>query len=183
MSRTYRKPLRVIEENETNYIKKNLGYNRRWNRYTNHVRRRKPEDQYQAEVAAAELEWIETLKKASFDADGRPYIGTRWAYTGYVNRGLVLNYIYKPRPYRYHYVTIEITREDEIEQLRKQYAKFTRDGHWNETGRNTGFKKASAKAVRNGNRRLKTKIMKDEDYDHVSYPNDHDHDYLVWSFW
>lgn len=191
MSRTYRKPLRAIEENEETYIKKQLASRyRRWNKGDNYstrwVKRAKPKDQYEAEYKAAWDEYREKLKKASYDDQGRPFIGYCRGYTyncGKVTYTQVADYLREPHVSRYHRVEIPWSVEQEIDDLKSQYREFTRDGHWNETGRNTGFKKASAKTTRLGNRRLEKKILKGEDYDHLPYPNEHDGDHLVWSFW
>lgn len=191
MSRTIRKPLRTIEENEENYIKKHLNSRfRRWSKgfdySTRWVKRAKPRDQYKAEYDAAWSEYRKLLKKASFDEAGRPYIGYTYGYAyvcGKPTYTKIPDYLREPYVTRYHRVEIPWSVEQEVEDLKAQYRKFTRDGHWNETGRNTDFKKAAAKATRRGNHRLEHKILKDEDYDHLPYPNEHDGDYLRWSFW
>lgn len=188
MSRTYRKPLRLIEESEDTYIKRQLASRyRRWNKGDNYstriVRRKKPEDQYEAECKVALAEYNEKLKGAEYDEYGRPFV---WRYNWLWcarNHSVFADYIHRPYVTRYHRVTIPWSVEQEIDDLKSQYRKFTRDGHWNETGRNTGFKEASKMQVRLGNRRLEKKILKDEDYDYLPYPNDHDGDYLRWSFW
>jgi hypothetical protein len=188
MSRTHRKPLRLIEESEETYIKKQLNSRfRRWRKGDNYstksVRRKKPEDQYEAEYQAAWDEYQEKLKTAEHDEYGRPYVwryGWDWCNR---ERTVYAEYIHRPYVTRYHRVDIPWSVEQEIDDLKTQYRKFTRDGHWNETGRNTGFKEAAAKTTRLGNRRLEKKILKDEDYDHLPYPNEHDGDYLRWSFW
>lgn len=189
MSRTTRKPLRVIEENEETYIKRSL--NRRiWRQdrfYSSKVvRRKKHTDEYEAEWQAAWDEYNEKLKKASRDEDGRPYILKTWRYDyscGERKFGLYPDYLREPYVSRYHRIEIPWSIEQEIEELKKEYREFTRDGHWNETGRNTGFKETAAKVTRIGNRRLERKIMKDDDYDHLPYPNEHDGDFHRWSFW
>ncbi len=188
MSRTTRKPLRLIEESEETYIKKQLASRfRRWNKGNNYetrvVRRRKSEDQYEAECNVALAEYNEKLKKAEYDQYGRPFV---WNYTWiWCDRkhSVFADYIRKPYVSRYHRIEIPWSVEQEIDELKAQYRKFTRDGHWNETGRNTGFKKAASKTTRLGNRRLEKKILKDDDYDHLPYPNEHDGDHLRWSYW
>lgn len=185
MSRTTRKPLQAIESNEESYIKKYLGYRaRRYHFMKRQFRQRKPKEQYEAEVAIAEAQYQEKLKIASFDESGKPYIGTRLDFD-YCTRKYtsVPAYIHQRHVSRYHYVSKDWSIEEEIEELRKEYNEFTRDGHWNETGRNTGFKEAAAKAVRLANRRLEKKVLSGEDYDHLPYPNEHDGDFLRWSFW
>ncbi len=182
MSRTTRKPLRVIEENEETYIKHQLSSRfRRWNKGNNYktrvVRRKKSQEQYEAEWEAAWKLYHEQLKKAHRDEYGRPYV---WAQS---YRGFIEHYIREPYVTKYHRIEVPWSVEQEIEELKTQYSEFTRDGHWNETSRNSGFKEASKMQVRLGNRRLEKKILKDEDYDYLPYPNEHDGDYLVWSFW
>lgn len=188
MSRTYRKPLRLIEESEDTYIKRQLASRyRRWNKGDNYttrrVRRKKPDDQYEAEYKAAWDEYQEKLKKATYDEYGRPYVWRYYWMSCECKHFGYADYIRAPYVSRYHRVQIPWSVDQEIEDLKAQYRKFTRDGHWNETGRNTGFKEAAAKTTRLGNRRLEKKILKDEDYDHLPYPNEHDGDYLRWSFW
>ena len=197
MSRTHRRPLRAIEENEENYIKRQFGreYHLRWKAgaFYDYIKRRKPKEQYEAEYVEAYTkayaEYELKLKNASYDENGRPYDGyvtsrCRW-YNSYPTSCLAKNYINPPNVYvnRYYYETVQVTREERIEKYRKEYREFTRDGHWNKTGRNTGFKKAAAKATRIGNKRLERKIVKGDDYDHLPYPNEHDGDFLRWSFW
>lgn len=185
MSRTYRKPLRVVEENEENYIKRQLSGRYTPNVYdygTKMVRRKKPKEVYDGEYEKAYEEYHAKLKKASYDDEGRPYDGYRWGYNC-AKYGLVPNYIREPYVSRYYYVKVQWSLGQEIESLRNKYAQFSRDGHWNETGRNTGFKKAAAKTTRRANKRLEKKIVRDDSYDHLAYPNHHDGDHLVWSFW
>ena len=93
------------------------------------------------------------------------------------------NYIHTTHVTRYHRIDIPWSVELEIEELKKQYQEFTRDGHWNETGRNTGFKQAANKHVRLANKQFCSAILRGEDYDNKIYPHDHLGDYLVWSFW
>lgn len=193
MSRTTRKPLHVIDENEETYIKRQLNSRfRRWDKGDNYttrrVRRKKPEDQYKAEWEAANAEYQEQLKKASYDEYGRPYVGKSyrydWDWTRCTRKYAEFpNYLRAPYITRYHRIEIAWSIEQEITELKKQYSEFTRDGHWSETGRNTGFKEASKTKVRLDNRRLEKKILKGDDYDHLPYPNEHDGDYLRWSFW
>lgn len=191
MSRTIRKPQRAIEQNEEQYIKSTL--HTRFNKLyvgegyrTRYVRRKKPDDLYKAQVEAAWFEYNSKLAKAEYDELGQPYVGMHYRHNyscGKYVFGLFPNYLRKPYISLYHRIEIPWSIEQEIEQLKQQYSEFTRDGHWNETGRNTGFKKAAAKTTRLGNRRLARKIMKDELYDHLPYPNEHDGDFLRWSFW
>lgn len=188
MSRTTRKPRFFIEESEETYIKRQLSsHYRRWNKGNNYstkwVRQRKSDEQYKAECEVVMREYNEKLKEATYDSCGRPHI-VKYSWSFYTREyGPTYVYLYKPKVPRYKRVQISWSVEQEIEELKKQYRKFTRDGHWNETGRNTGFKKAATKTIRLANRRLANKIMSEQDYDHLSYPNEHDGDYLRWAFW
>lgn len=180
MSRTYRKPLRVIKENEENFIKNDLG--RRPISNTKRVRIKKDKDLYKSEIKEQQRIYNEKLKTAEYDADGKPfkdysfsYVCGKWTYRP--------NHIYVEYVRKYCYVTISWSIDQEIEELKESYKKYTRDGHWNETGRNSGFKEAAKMKVRNSNRHLEKKILKDEEYDLLPYPNEHDGDELRWSFW
>lgn len=189
MSRTTRKPLHFLEENEETYIKRQI--NRRiWKKdplfHTNTIRRKKPIDEYEAECEVANAEYNELLKRASYDDYGRPYVGktfdSRWEF-GKLVRRLYPKYIKQRYVARYHWIDIPWSVEQEIEELREQYREFTRDGHWNETGKNTGFKHAAAGCVRRANKQFCNAVMRGEDVDNKIYPHEHLGDYLVWSFW
>ena len=183
MSRTVRKPVRAIKENEEAYIKRCL--HRPHNFSSKTVRRRKSQDEYEAEYKAAWDQYAEDLKKASYDEFGRPFISGTSIYNPVNGKWEYCwgRYLHQPRISRYHRVEISWSVDQEIEELKKEYRKFSRDGHWNQTGKNTGFKKAAAKATRINNRKLEYTIMKDEEYDRLSYPNEHDGDYLRWNFY
>ena len=74
--------------------------------------------------------------------------------------------------------------EEHFEKARQEYRKASRDGYWNETGRNTGFKQAATKTVRNANKRYCQKVMKDpEAWHEESAPNGHEGDGHLWDFW
>lgn len=183
MSRTTRKPLRVIEENEETYIKHQLSSRfRRWNKGNNYktrvVRRKKPQEQYEAEWEAAWKLYHEQLKKAHRDEYGRPYV---WAQS---YRGFIEHYIREPYVTKYHRIEVPWSVEQEIEELKTQYSEFTRDGHWNETSRNSGFKHACDKDFRNKTRCMIHKVMYDKvDPDNAIFPDRKDGKQKVWDFW
>ncbi len=192
MSRTTRKPLRMIEENEETYIKYQLNSRfRRWGKSYGYesrtVRRKKPEDQYKAEWEAANAEYQEQLNKASYDEYGFPYVGMEYSYS-YTNGtrkfGQFPKYLRAPHVTSYYRIEIPWSIEQEIEELKKQYAEFTRDGHWNEAGRNSGFKHACDKDFRNKNRTMIHKVMYDKvDADNAIFPDRKDGKQKVWDFW
>lgn len=194
MSRTTRKPLRMIEENEETYIKHQLNSRfRRWgksHRYeTKTVRRKKPEDQYKAECEAANAEYQEQLKKASYDEYGRPYVGKSyrydWDWTRCARKYAEFpNYLRAPYVTRYQHVEIPWSVEQEADELKKQYREFSRDGHWNETSRNSGFKHACDKDFRNKNRCTIHKVMYGKvDPEEAIFPDRKDGKQKVWDFW
>ena len=178
MSRTYRKPLRVLERNEERYVKDSLcgQYRCQLRDYsTKIVRRRKPLDQYKADVANAEAEYQIKLRGVVYDEFGRPhrYVG------GYLD--FRIEYIYAPRVSKFYYDEISWTIEQEAEELRKEYRKFTRDGHWNETSRNRDFKKLTTAKLRDYKRKVCSNALKgivDE-----SFVNHRDGKQFIWDIW
>jgi hypothetical protein len=192
MSRTYRKPSLVVEQGKVHYINDRIGRGHRYSGMLKKtVKRRKPRDQYEAEYKTAyDTAWAAydaDLARASYDDLGRPFIGYRRDYwnRGNIQASLVPNYIYEPRVYvsKYYYETIEETRAECVERYSKEYDSYVRDGKLSESGRKTGFKEASTKVTRIANKNLVRRIIKDEEFDHLAYPNHHDGDYLRWSFW
>lgn len=83
----------------------------------------------------------------------------------------------------YSTVKIEVDIEAVTTKAKRNFATYTRDGKWNETGRNTGFKQAAASCVRRANKRFCNAVMRNEDIDNKIYPHEHLGDYLVWTFW
>jgi hypothetical protein len=51
-----------------------------------------------------------------------------------------------------------------------------------ETGRRTGFKTKSKRAVRRDNKPFCNKVFRDEDWEDISYPDEHIGDKFVWDF-
>lgn len=62
-------------------------------------------------------------------------------------------------------------REQDENNLRKEYDKYSRDGKWNESGRKQGFKKDCKKVNRNKSKAAINKILKDpEAWEDVEWP-------------
>ncbi len=165
MSRTYRKTKWILEESKEHYIKKNISYTHtRWHyEYTMSDENRK---KYERDLEIYE----EKLK--TFNS-GFPIEGGYWNLK---------------KPEYWHYKTAKkvydvVDIEEEIEYYSTRYDKWSRDGYLSETGRNKLYKEWSKQCVRNKNRILERKILKDEDYDHLSYPNYYMAKYLAWSVW
>ena len=179
MSRTYRRPL-VSSSNEASYIKHN--YSARISTRT--VRKRKPEQQYASELAAAKQRYDEQLKSAQYDKDGKPYVGFRSQYNWYTKSwNVVPSYIYFYKPSRFEYVTIDWETDQQLQYVKQRYAESFRDGKRNQSGRKRDFKQAAAKCVRRANKRFNRAVLIDSDYDNIPYPNGHEGDYLRWCFW
>lgn len=191
MSRTIRKSRFTDERNEEQYIKQQLQsrYNKLYiggDYRTRLVRRKKPEELYKAQVAAAWAEYNTKLQQAVYDEQGQPYVGYTYRHNyscGKYTFGLFPNYLRKPYISLYHRIEIPWSIEQEIDALKKEYLAFTRDGRWSETSRRSGFKEGSANVTRLANHRLEKKILKGEEYEHLAYPNEHDGDFLRWAFW
>lgn len=178
MSRTYRKPRELVEQSEEAYINYHINHHQRYGFEKTWIRRRKSDEKYKAEVEAANKKYQELLKKASYDDQGHPYLFDRGCWWT-----MYKNYVRKPYVAKYERVAIPWSREQEIEKVRAYYRTLTRDGTHTETSRKTGFKRDCAKMTRRGNRRLENAILKDDDYDHMPYPNEHDGDFLRWVWW
>jgi hypothetical protein len=83
----------------------------------------------------------------------------------------------------YKYVSVEKRMDEVIAESKRDFATYTRDGKWNETGRNTGFKQAATRCVRRANARFCSTVIRGEEYDDTIYPHNHLGDHLVWNFW
>lgn len=83
----------------------------------------------------------------------------------------------------YKRVAVEKRMDEVIAESKRDFATYTRDGKWNETGQNTGFKRAASRCVRRANARFCSSVIRGEEYENKIYPHDHLGDYLVWSFW
>lgn len=163
MSRTYRKPKWILEESKENFIKRNISYERWHYEYIMTDENKKKFER--------DLEIYEEKRKRYYS--GFPVQGGFWS-------------LRKPE-YR-QYMIAKAVHDDvdidaEIEDNIKRYAKFSRDGWWNESGRNTLYKEWSKKTVRTANKRLERKILKDDEYDHLSYPDYYLAKHLAWSIW
>lgn len=162
MSRTYRKPKWVLEESKETYVKRNAERKRYIREY---YITPENEKRYLRDLEEYEVKYATYLKgfpvEGGFYSIRKPYHHDYMSY----NKICISDY------------------ETEVKEAEAKYSKFTRDGWWNETGRNTLYKKWSKKLVRNANRRLEHKILKDDDYDHLPYPDYYMAKPLIWSIW
>lgn len=183
MSRTYRKP-KSRYETEVAFVNDELNWlYRRYCRYgelTTQIKVRKTHAEYQRDLAAA---------NARYEADCRAVRKQFWychtnpgsvMYDCYL-RALPEKYKYYVSKYRYENAPIDVDKE--IAEAKRKYAKLTRDGYWNETGCNTAYKTLSKETVRNAVRQLERRILKDEDWDYLPYPDTYLGKKHIWDVW
>lgn len=165
MSRTYRKmKLGNWNKSEIAYINWHI------RRFTGSVliRKRKPKERIEAEkVQAAKDREIWDLNHRS------NYIITtddkiKWAPSVYVNK--------------YVYENVYQSREDRIEELRRKYNTFSRDGSFSESSRRKEFKKSAAKRVRRANKKFCKAVICEDNHENMTLPDEHVGDCLYWSF-
>lgn len=184
MSRTYRKPKFDHSKSESQYVDEQINDLAlrafRWPDTYNRKKVRKTQEEYDRDVAAAE---------ARYQADCRAVRKQYWycwnnpdsiMHTCYL-RALPQRYRYYVSKYRYE--PCDIDWEAERADARRDFAKRTRDGYCNETGRNTAYKCLSKESVRNASRRLERRIVKDETWDHLPYPDTYLGKKHIWSVW
>lgn len=163
MSRTYRKRSYTEDETRVQYINRNIAALPRWRVkfvITDYNRQR-----YEADHA----EYRRALR--DYYKDWQP------AYKRPEEPRL---FSYKDRVV----VKIEYDYDTEVERFGKEYDRFRRDGHWNETGRNRAFKKHCAKDLRHKNKEVINKILKGEDdWDQKPFPDTYMGKQYVWDYW
>ena len=185
MSRTTRKPKSVIEETLAQVLNRDKSSYRMHSHFYRDgfksVRVRKDTAEYLAEVVAAEKKYDALLAEAEKKyGKWKDYPKDSWYYTRYTQE--------LPRPYMKHVskfkrMDVPWSYEDDVAETTRDYKKRTRDGRWNETSYNQFFKELCATNLRSENRKLKNKILKDEDYDHQPYPHLKMGKKFLWSVW
>lgn len=182
MSRTYRKSSLTEEQSEITFVH-NRVHRLEVRPYPRFVKRKKPKEVYQQELAEATLqaenEYNDKLKVAKLDETGKPYVGYK-----VLDYTLFKNYIYPPRVYvtRFIYEEKVFDKDAEVEETKKEYRSFMRDGVLSETGRKTGFKEFCTVKLRRKNKVFCHKVLKDT-WDNECYPEPHETDYARWNFW
>jgi hypothetical protein len=78
---------------------------------------------------------------------------------------------------------VAIHLEDVLKEAKEDYSKYTRDGHWNESNQNQKYKKMCRNKLRQGNKKLEKKIIKDELYDDKPYPSTKEGKPCYWYVW
>lgn len=161
MSRTTRRPKFYIKTSETKHINRDVASALRFPNFYIRVRmtEQELEEEYQRNVER--------------------YKTSATVFTYYYYR----NEVPTRRTSGYKRVAIEKSMDEVIAESKRDFATYTRDGKWNETGRNTGFKQAAAKCVRRANARFCSTVLRGEEYDDTIYPHEHLGDELVWNFW
>lgn len=172
MSKTYRKNSWASTfKNEESYAK-----DRCQGRLVTHrtIKVRKTREEYDRDIKAAEARYHAKIKENG----GEYYRAWDWWTKEYVIRKIQLDYVS-----HYYYKRIPYPIEEQMKDRKEEFRRFFRDGVWNETTRNQGFKHDAKKATRRANKEFCHKVMKELDYDDEAYPNGHEGDKFVWSWW
>lgn len=184
MSRTHRRNKIEHYQSEAWYVEDHINslYNRqcRFGEHINTVRVRKTKEEYDRDVAAAnaryESDCLKVRKRHWYCWDKPDHSG----YTWYL-RELPERFRYHVSKYRREYKPVDW--DAEREEARREFAKRTRDGNCNETGCNTAYKTLSKETVRQAVRRLEHKVLRDEDWDHLPYPDTYLGKKHIWDVW
>jgi len=186
MSRTYRKDKFTTERSLVQEINRNLERHKIHPYRTVKVRMSKDEikaendrrwKEYHREVAKYAEENNLSIEQARKATRKVKFIFNFWSQSRLI--------IPEPWPcFGYNYVKVDVTEEEVIEEAKRDYAKYKRDGRWNETGRNTYFKQLNKKRVRNEWKKAKHQILRSEDYDYDKpYPGDYMGKQHFWDVW
>lgn len=196
MSRTYRNPRIRVEHNEISYLNSRL-----WSPHRNYeyVYVPKSKEEYETEYKEAlkkheaeqkriklfALEWNEEVEVHPYlwYKDGDDYFRV-CRYTGLRRRNVFLP------PYKSNVEIRPLTKE-QIEERREKdrmkdvqyYRRTSRDGFLAKGRRAGGFKTKAKRTVRRANKAYCNKVLRDEDWEDISYPNEHIGDTFVWDFW
>ena len=171
MSRTTRKVRWYCEHNEVSFI----NWYTRWDKDYEYIRVRRPAETIRAEQEAAQSKYYAEVK-ANGGTDFLYMRKSIWSGIEYPE------YIRKDYVRTHDRVKVPRTKQYFEDVARKEYHSLTRDGTHKETTRRTGFKKQSAKIVRNANKRFCNLVLKDE-WDEVPQPNGKEGDTHRWSWW
>ena len=175
MSRTTRKPKwPTVEMNEAAYINREL----RWDLCHTVTRKRvkKSEQEIKFEKQAANQEYLLAISKNGGKTNKYcfDYHNKRW-YSDEIKVREI--YIYK-----FIYVDKVPNVEHTIKRAKTEYKAYTRDNAYNESSVNSNFKRDCARTNRRNNKHYCNKIIKDE-WENTIYPDYHDTDYKVWTWW
>lgn len=184
MSRTYRKPKPLVKESLVTQLNQATArYKTRESRgwgYTKQLKIRKTPEEYAAELAAAnakyEADCLAVRKKYWYSWNNPDSFMYNW-YLGHLPQ----KYQYYVNKYRYEQIPYSL--EEELADACDDYAKYSRDGYFNETSPNQQFKYLSTSTIRQATRRLEHKIIKDAEYDHLPYPDTYLGKKHIWDVW
>jgi hypothetical protein len=184
MSRTYRHTKFEHFKTESQHVDEHIVdlalRAARWPDTYNRVKVRKTKEEYEQDVAAA---------NARYEADCRAVRKRHWYC---VNKPDSISYKWYlealPQRYRYYvskfrYEQQPIDWDAERDEAKRDFAKRTRDGYSNETGCNTAYKTLSKETVRQAVRRLEHNILRDNDWDHLPYPDTYLGKKHIWDVW
>jgi hypothetical protein len=164
MSRTHRNPKHAVTETRVQYINWRIGYLRRyeWKFVITPYNQRR----FELDCIAYKYELRDFYKSGMQPLHKRPVEPIIYAYKDRI------------------VVEIDIDYDVEVAKLSAEYDKFTRDGHWQETSRNSQFKKHCAKDLRHKNKEILSKVLKDdESWEQQPFPDTYMGKHLIWDYW
>lgn len=169
MSRTKRKPAWYVEHSDVSY--------------TNRVLARQRQKLVKKKRTAEELAQAQANAQKFYQREIAENFGstTKSVYSYYHQRWVEVE-IRPPHVPKYRYEIVGLTVEEQIAEAKLDRQRFTRDGNMSETGRRSGYKRASTKLVRREWRCMEHNILKDLDYDQFN-PSDHIGKQLIWDYW
>lgn len=165
MSRTYRNKACFTHLNETHYIEEKLKkFNIRYD--VEHFWLPGMEEKYEEDYAKYEKDLARFHKSVWMF---RPQEPLRYLYRGWYKKLKEFD---------------QKEYDEEVKEARRNFKKYSRDGRWNETGRNKGFKHACAKEIRNKTKKILHDIIYEKvDAENVCFPDDHNGKCKIWDFW
>lgn len=183
MSRTYRDLRNRWHSRDT--VEGEIAWTIDWaNRFPFTSKRvRKSDEDYEKQVAAAKRKYHEAIAK---NGGSDEYVYTAGTFDFMTNKYVSRQFVGKIRMdyvSKYEYIRVKRDVDAEIEKAKIDFAKRARDGYCNDTGRNTGFKKAAAKSVRQANKNFCKKVLADDEWEDDPYPTHKLGKALVWNFW
>lgn len=153
-----------------------------------HKKVRKSKEQYEREVEWSlkdyEKRCAEYAKKHNMKAEDVPEHKEPRRYFWSGEKIYMVRAVDLPRYVgKYEYKQVPLSKEEVIKRANEEYDSFSRDGKFNETSRNKGFKNDAKKHVRNRNKRYCQDVMKGLDHENEAYPIRKEGKQFVWNWW
>jgi len=138
--------------------------------------------------------WQKFSNEAAYIADNmKDFNGTKWVSTRQVTPECVVISVIKSRKITHQSKSfwvrplfntqIEWKYEDAVAYYKARYAALSYDGAFNETTRNTGFKRDANRQTRRQNKEFCNRVLKSDKWDNEAYPRRQDAKHHRWSWW